>query len=363
MKLFGRRQKGGEVKNSKLKQKKLNKAKGKTKRGGVKFKKPSDVKMFYIMPIILIIGLICIGASQAMVMHNSQVYKQKVMESSMTYGTELPLWGGTSNGVLKLGHTKLSHNGKDLAVEIQYNSDAHDALSSFGNRYKLRLVDTTNNKMHVKMRYGLFGTDGSGVLVVHSDKGFKNQAFVVMIIDNGHLITSDELNNDSGSTMTDDDLDKSITAQLSNTDDTNSASSSNSASKNLPPLYYARLNAHSTSRSSHNWNNDRDIVEDLFVRSNLRSIEANEKSLEGKIDKGNETLKEMQDRLKENPNDTIAQENVQNLQSSLASLQQSLQSAKANKRKVQNSTIQTNVLDPVQTKYETFTVDNLNQFQ
>ena len=75
-----------------------------------------------------------------------------------------------------------------------------------------------------------------------SDAGFKNQAFIVMIVDRGYLVTSDGLNSNNSS-YSDTDLDKSITAQLSGAEISSSADST-FKSTSTPPIFYLRLNAH-----------------------------------------------------------------------------------------------------------------------
>lgn len=311
------------------------------------------------MPILMVIGFLFCGTAEYWKIHNSNVYQAKVMESSMQYGEQLPLWGGNSYGKLTLGHTKLSANGKDLAVEIKYDSDAHTSLSSFGTRYALRLVRTEENHMHVKMRYGLFGTDGSGVLDIHSSKGFANQAFVVMIVDRGHLVTSDQLTENDDSASSEADMDKSITAQLSDADSSNSESTNNAQSKRLPPIYIVRLNAHNADRSVHNWHNDRDIVNDLFVRDNLAKLVKQENRIKTKMRRGQVSLDEMKRRVKENPDDTVSIDNVSQLTTALETFKVNLKTAEDNRRKIENSTINPNVLDPVQNKYQTFVEKDL----
>lgn len=357
MKFFGKRQKSGAKPEKKQRKKKVKKNKPRKN----KYKTPGDVKIFYVMPALLLIGLMLTTFAIVLMHKNTVAYKAQVMASSMSTGEKLPLWGGTSRGELLLGHTKLSKDGKTLAVEIKYdNKDTHKLLSSFGDRYGLRLVDTTDNKMNVQMTYGLFGTDGSGTLTIHSDKGFKNHAFIVMLIDKGHLVSTEDLQSDVPTSDTD--LDKSITAQLSGSTADQQAQQSQ-RKKNLPPLYYVRLNAKTAPRSDRDWHNDRDIVEDLFVDSNIEKLTKQKDQLQTKLRRGRGTLNEMQERLKDNPQDSIAQDNIQDLKSSIATLNRQLDSVKSNLEKIKQSTIKTNVLAPKQTKYTEFTIPDLDKMK
>lgn len=318
------------------------------------------------MPIYLLLGvfLFCLGFGW--IHHNAKIYREQVLASSMSYNEQLPLWGGTSKGNLTLGHTKLSKDGKTLAVEIKYDSDAHTALSSFGNRYKLRLVDTKANPMkNAKLSYGIFGTDGSGVLTVYSSTGFQNQSFIVMLIDNGQLVTSSDLNDQTQ--MSDDDIDKSITAQLSNAQSSSSTTNNNTINSDsdsnkvkLPPLYYVRLNAHNASRNYRNWSNDSELIDDLFVKANLNNLDKQMKQTALKVKKAKRTLKEMNSRLAENKDDKVAQQGKDEIQSSLQSLQDNYDSTYKRYKKLESTTIGTDVLKPKQTKYRLYTINNIN---
>ncbi|MBD5430498.1 hypothetical protein [Lactobacillus sp.] len=354
MKLFGKRRKNGEKKpKDKIKKKKRKKL----------YKTPSDVKLFYQMPVILVVSVILLLTGFIWIEHNHRVYTQQVMASSMKYNEGLPLWGGKSKGALTLGHTRLSKDGKTLAVEIKYDDTAHQQLSSFGNRYKLRLVDTKQNPMpNVKLRYGIFGTDGSGVLTVYSPTGFRNQAFIVMIIDNGQLVSTDDLQDDT-TQMTDDDLDDSITAELSsgaddNPDSTNDNGEDSTRAK-LPPLYYVRLNAHNAKRNYRNWKNDSDIVTDLFIKKNLADLRRKMDVAKQKIEKAQKTLHEMNIRLEENKDDAVARDNKQNLQTTLSDLQRNYKLMNKRYQKLEDSSISSDILEPEQTKHHTYTIDSL----
>lgn len=319
------------------------------------------------MPIYFILGVFLVLTGFIWIQKNGSDYRASVLAQSMKFDEQLPLWGGTAKGNLTLGHTRLSKDGKTLAVEIKYDAAAHQGLSSYGSRYKLRLVDTKDNQMNgLKMSYGLFGTDGSGVLQIKSPDGFKNHSFVVMLIDNGQLVTTEDLNSETQ--MTDTDLDKSITAELSdannNPNSTNDTSSNNvndnSKKKNLPPLYYVRLNAHNATRNYRSWSNDSEVVEDLFVKSNLNKLKDSMAQSKLKLEKANKTLKEMNNRLAENKNDQTALQNKTNLESSITALSNEYKAAHKRYIKLKNATIKNDILNPKQTKYHKYTIENIN---
>lgn len=315
------------------------------------------------MPISLIVGLLLFIVGFVWIQKNGSAYKAETMASSMEYKQQLPLWGGTSKGVLTLGHTKLSRNRKELAVEIRYDESAHKALSSFGNRYKLRLVTTKGTPVNdIHLSYGIFGTDGSGVLTVKSDKGFVDQSFIVMLIDNGQLVTSTDLNQESQ--LSDSDLDKSITAELSDPNSESDQSTDNNSQdnkrSNLPPLYYVRLNALNAKRNYRNWDNDSELVEDLFVKDNLKELESDMNDSKTKLKKAQHTLDEMNRRLAENKNDTVAQNGKSDIESSMANLKANYKSAKSRYDKLITSTISSDVLEPKQNKFRAYFVNNIN---
>ncbi|NUF98947.1 hypothetical protein GYW21_09300 [Lactobacillus mellis] len=89
-----------------------------------------------------------------------------------------------------------------------------------------------------------------------------------MIIDAGQLVSSDALGTDTQ--VKDTDIDKSITAQLSDNSGGDSSADLHDNSKKLPPIYYVRLNALNAKRSTRNWTNDSQLVRDLFVNDNLK---------------------------------------------------------------------------------------------
>lgn len=356
MKLFGKNRQNGETpkkeKNKKDKSKKKVDAPAKKK---LKFSMPSDVKISYVMPFLFAVGAIGIVGSEGAIIHNNSVYKAKVLASSMEKGAQLPSWGRTVDAKLTLGNTILSPDGKDMAVQVMYDTSAHNTLTSFGDQYRLRVITPQDNPMKgVKLSYGMFGTDGDGVLTIHSDKGFSDKAFVVMIIDGSQLVTSNDLQSGSNGVTTDQTLDDSITAQLSGSDSASSGDSSSFNKKQLsmPPIYYVRLNAKNVSKVKHDWTNDRQLVKELFVNDKINSLKKSLAQTKSKMNATQKSLDEMNKRLSDNPNDKIAQTNQQSLQGTLATIQESYSSAQANLKKLEDSTLKKNILAPKQDKHE-----------
>lgn len=352
-----------KVKKGKVKKEKVKKPKKGKKQTvkDLKFKTPIDVKFYYVLPIMLVIGVFSYVLAGSMFFSNVAEYNQKVLKSSMSYGTKLPLWGGKTSASLELGHTILSKDGKDLAVEVKYDDVAHSTLSSFGDNYILRLVVTKENQMKgVSMKYGMFSTDGSGVLMVHSDNGFKNKAFIVMLVDRGYLINSNQLTSDLGNTNSDEsDLDKSITAQLTE-DATNPDGENKLDDESTPPIFYMRLNAHNAKRVDVNLTDARNVVNELFVSKSVNAKKAQLASFKKRQKSGQRTLEEMQKRLEENPNDSLAQEKAQSIQTSLDTINAKIVSLDKNIQELENSKFKKDIFKPMQTKYERFMVSSLD---
>lgn len=63
-----------------------------------------------------------------------------------------------------------------------------------------------------KLSYGMFSTDGSGVLTIKKEDGFENAAFMVFLIDKGIIMSNDELG--TPRTMTNNEIEKSLAKQL-----------------------------------------------------------------------------------------------------------------------------------------------------
>lgn len=354
MNLFGKKLADGEKRSEAKKKKKQRPQKIKRK-----YKKPSDVKLFYIMPGLLLIGLVCIFAGVIIVHKNSVNYNEKVLASSMAKGENLFVRTGKAEGNLTLGNTLLSADEKTLAVEIRYDDASRKQLSAFGDNYNLYLIDTEENIMEgADLSYGMFGTDGSGVLTIHREEGFQNKAFMVFILDKGVLVTSEELQ--TGRTMSDAEISQSLARQLAQIEESNNATSETD-NERMPPTYVLRLNAHSSEKSYRNWENDREVVEDLFVDRNLQRIQDNKEKIETKIKSGEQTLEEMDLRLEKNPDDNTALSSKQEIENQLKTLDKELKKAEENYKKITETTIETDVLAPKQTEFEKYTVIDLNR--
>lgn len=350
MKLFGKKQVSGDKKEVKKKPQKIKR----------KYKKPSDVKWFYFMPVLLVIGLVFVAAGGFMVHHNSSEYTKKILASSMAKGEELFLRNGESEGTLTLGNTLLSADGKTLAAEVRYDEEAHKQLSSFGQNYNLFLIDTEDNVMDdAELSYGMFGTDGSGVLTIHREKGFENKAFMVFILDKGVLVTTEDLQTDR--TMSDSEISKSLSAQLAEIEEKHSDDESMMDDERLPPTYIVRLNAQSAKKSYRNWKNDKQLVEDLFVDGNLKKIESKKEDIESRISAGEQTLGEMNERLEQNPEDEIALSTKQDIENSIENLEKELKKAEDNFDKISETKIDNDVLAPKQAEFEKYTVIDINR--
>lgn len=313
-----------------------------------------DVIMFKIMPWLLGFAVLLLMVSGIWIFSNNHQYNVAQSRKSMTEGTQLPLLnkGAADKGTLTLGNSILSEDHKQLAVNIKYDSTAHKALSSFGDRYKIWIAVPTGypvNDLHVK--YGFFGTDGSGVLQINSDKPFKNEAFVIMLVDKGGLVTSNQLET---STVDDSDITKSITAQLSNgtLDDNDDAnSSSQKDSKIIPPIYYVRLNPYSATKSDINWeNNEIKLVDTLFVRDNLKKIDKKIQSERKKLKLAQNTLNEYNQRLAINPDDQTAQNGKQDMEQQITTLKDQVTQNSEQYQKLKDARLSSNILGKEQTK-------------
>ncbi len=314
------------------------------------------------MPFLLVIGGLFIGGGTYLVHHNNTAYTDRVLAASMGKGEPLLKRNKQTEGTLTLGNSVLSSDGKTLAVEIKYDDTARQQLSAFGDNYKLFILGTKENPMDkAEVNYGMFGTDGSGVLTIHESNGFKNKAFKVMLIDKEQLIGADELT--SGRALSDAELEKSIESQLADADavKNDSENTQQDGSEKLPSTFIVRLNAFSAEKSYRNWANDREIVEDLFVDRNLEKIEKEKKALENKIKEGKKSLDEMERRLKKNPQDSAASTLKQDLTTSLENLRTAVDKQEADYERISKSKIDKQVLEPKQTKSTYYEVRDINR--
>lgn len=334
----------------------------------------NDVKMYRIMPVLLLFSVIFLIVGGSMGIYHNKQYDIAQGKVSMKKGEKLPLLYNTQEnqdkGTLKLGQTILSKDHKEMAVAISYDDSAHRNLSAFGNEYKMYVVckdDYPAQKLHLK--YGFFGTDGNGVLQITSDEPFKNEAFVVLLVDKKDLATSSELTT-SGNTVDDSDLTKSITAQLSegslNASSTQDANATTNGKKEVqgPATYCIRLNPYSSKKTNIDWGNDEiKLTDALFVKENLHKIQKQLDDEEKKIKDGKATLAEYDQRLAQNPNDQYAQQGKQEIQGQLNSLQEDYEQNKKQYDEISKAKLKKNILGKEADGFQIIRRDNLNNLQ
>lgn len=329
-----------------------------------------DVKVSLILPALFFLGVLLMVIGFGDLGWQNHEYKVAQSRLSMPKGTQLPLLKGKEKGKLTLGNTILSKDHKHMAVSISYNDDAHKYLSSFGRKYKLWLVAPNGYPVKdIHLKYGFFGTDGNGVLQISSDKPFKNQAFVVIIIDNGHLVTADQLSAGDDGAMTDDEINQSITAQLAtgnidpNADSESSGIGSNTSKKAGVPMYYVRLNPHSAHELNINWdNNERVLVDHLFVNQNTSKIYHKIQRLKQKRTDAKNSLDEFNARLKENPQDQTAAEQKDYLENVINGYNNTIKTQQNQYDRLSKARFNNHILGQQQTHHHTLTTSNLSYF-
>ncbi len=322
----------------------------------------ADVKMYRIMPLITLIGFLIVGLSFGTIFKNNHDYKVMLSRITMKKGTSLPLFQGESKGDLTVGNVIVSKDNKNLAAEIKYNDTAHQQLSSFGKKYKLYIV--TSKSYHIEnlsVKYGFFGTDGNGVLTVKSKVPFPNEAFVIMIYDKGQLISSSDIQSDN---VTDETLDKSITQQLAGDNSSSMTSTQSQTNEDTrPPVYYIRVNPASSKRVDYNWgNNERKLVDNLFVKQNLAKYRKQIKDAHKKIKMAQATLKEYDKRLAENPEDQTALSGKQQMEQSISALKEDVATADKNYQRMANYRIKKDALGVEQTNFKRLQANNMQMF-
>lgn len=318
--------------------------------------------MYRIMPLITLIGFLIVGLSFGTIFKNNHDYKVMLSRITMKKGTSLPLFQGESKGDLTVGNVIVSKDNKNLAAEIKYDDTAHQQLSSFGKKYKLYIV--TSKSYHIEnlsAKYGFFGTDGNGVLTVKSKVPFPNEAFVVMIYDKGQLISSSDIQSDN---VTDETLDKSITQQLAGDDSSSMTSAQSQTNEDTrPPVYYIRVNPASSKRVDYNWgNNERKLVDNLFVKQNLAKYRKQINDAHKKIKMAQATLKEYDKRLAENPEDQTALSGKQQMEQSISALKEDVATADKNYQRMANYRIKKDALGVEQTNFKRLQANNMQMF-
>lgn len=298
-------------------------------------------------------------------------YKVAQGRLAMPNNTQLPLFKGQPKGVLTLKSVALSEDGKQMAASIGYDDDAHTQMSSFGKKYKLWVVAPNGYPIQdLKVKYGFFGTDGNAVLQVNSKHKLPNEAIVVIIIDAGHMVTQEDLEGSTDTDTSDDSIDQSITAQLATGSTTDSESgntaansSSNPNAKGAIPMYYVRLNPYSTKHTDVNWgDNERLMVDHLFVKHNLNHIQHQINSNKTKLKEAKSTRAEYNHRLKINPQDKTASEGKAGMDDEIKSLNDSITSQEANYKRLSKARFSKHVLGQQQTKFHYILTQNMQYF-
>ena len=364
------------VKKAEKKQKKIEKKNKKGKKNEVvrvaeKEHVFPDVRLFRYMPILFMISCLLMAGGFSYMGWENHEYKVAQGRLAMPNNTQLPLFKGQPKGVLTLKSVALSKDGKQMAASIGYDDDAHTQMSSFGKKYKLWVVAPNGYPIQdLKVKYGFFGTDGNAVLQVNSKDKLPNEAIVVIIVDAGHMVTQEDLEGSTDTDTSDDSIDQSITAQLATGSTTDSESgnaaansSSNPNAKGAIPMYYVRLNPYSAKHTDVNWgDNERLMVDHLFVKHNLNHIQHQINSNKTKLKEAKSTRAEYNHRLKINPQDKTASEGKAGMDDEIKSLNDSIASQEANYKRLSKARFSKHVLGQQQTKFHYILTQNMQYF-
>ncbi|MCC4370511.1 hypothetical protein LMB49_03750 [Limosilactobacillus reuteri] len=327
-----------------------------------------DIKMYRAMPVVFFISVLLIVGGYGLLIKNNHDYKVAQSRISFKKGTNLPLLQGSSEANLTMGNSIVSKDGKDMAVEINYDDTARKTMSTFGYKYKLYLLAAPNYPVDdIELRYGYFSTDGNGVLQIHSKKGpLKNQAFILGLWDRSGMVDSDDLGVNQ---VTEDDVDNSITNQIatgdasSNSDATVSSSSDSIKKSSEPPVFYLRVNPASAKRVNVNWNgNEQVLIDQLFVNQNMKKLRKQLNQLKDQKKALKANIDEMQARLKKNPDDQTAEQELSTLQSKQDTINQNVARAQKNYDRVKKARFGNNILGKEQTKHKTEVSKNVANY-
>lgn len=325
-----------------------------------------DVRLFRLMPMFAMLGALLLIVGFGWLAWGKHQYNVAQSRISMSDGTKLPMFRGESKGKLTLTHKLLSKDGKQMAISISYDDEAHSDLSSFGKNYGIWVIGPNGYPMKdISTKYGFFGTDGNAVLQINSKVPFPDQAIAIVIVDKAKLVNASNLAT-ATTTTTEDDITTSITAQLSNgtTNNTTSSSSSSGAdSTNNTAMYYVRINPYRTKHASFNWgNNEKKLVQELFVKNNLKDLKKQLQQNNAQLKQAKKTLKEYNDRLAINSQDATALSGKQDIESTITQLEQSNEKANNNYDKLVNTKLGSDILGKQQTSHEALTTSNMQYF-
>ena len=189
-----------------------------------------------------------------------------------------------------------------------------------------------------------------------------------MLVDKAHLVNINQLQT-SSPTVTDNQINQSITAQLSNaslngSDNNDSSDISSQSTPSMPPIYYVRPNPYSAKHVDINWgNNEVVLVDNLFVKDNLAKIDKQIKAEQAQIKVAQNTMKEYDERLKISTNDANALSDKSDLQSNINSLQDNLMKNEQEYQRLKDARLSKHILGPEQTKNYIIKTNKLNVLQ
>ena len=130
-----------------------------------------------------------------------------------------------------------------------------------------------------------------------------------------------------------------------------------------PPVYYIRVNPASSKRVDYNWgNNERKLVDNLFVKQNLAKYRKQINDAHKKIKMAQATLKEYDKRLAENPEDQTALSGKQQMEQSISALKEDVATADKNYQRMANYRIKKDALGVEQTNFKRLQANNMQMF-
>ena len=278
-------------------------------------------------------------------------YKEYKKFNTTKVGTELVF--SQSNAKVAIGSVWTDKNRDVTVVQLKYDKASRSQLSTKGKNYNLYLVSDSPDEPDVEMKYGVLGTQGNGYLFIKGDLG--ERAYQVFIASQLQLSTGDDAEDDEddisvtqdAEKLTDSAIQRALSESTSSDIDDNGMwnfASDNSEEPQADNIDF-RLNPYSENTKVYNGSFltddgeidyakiiDRTSVKDILEKINDEIEEREENAKRYEV-----SLKEFEERLKDNEEDYDAQSDVDSTKDSIKRNNEKLEELRKLKERYEES--------------------------
>lgn len=336
---------------------------------GDKDKRTKRNVIFLVMLVATIIGAII---TTIWLISGFYKYHQYQKNNTTEIGTELEY---SKSGAKVTISSVWTDTNRDVAmIRLSYDKTARNLLSTNGKNYKLYLIDKNGTKpKDLHLAYGVLGTEGDGYLFVKGN--LEEQAYTFLITnqveldagsdagasaDDDPTSSSDVISQDADDVTTD--SIKSSLAEVGEEDIDDNGILNFSNKTATPDLDYItfRVNAFSDSTKVYKGSflddkgeiDYQKLIRQTSLQQKVKQIDEKIKQKEKQDDVYGESIKEYDSRLKENKDDEVAKENLENVKESRKQINEELENLKKIREKYEQANFGREDFGEMQTDYK-----------